>query len=60
VVRLFPIFFSEEDGRRIGMDVTLEEVEYVLRIFSKSKSLGTDGWKMDFILGFLNSWQRLS
>ena len=52
ILGLFPRFFDGEEGINVGSPVTLEEIEKVLKIFSKDKSPGRDGWLMEFFLAF--------
>jgi hypothetical protein len=54
VVQQYPRFFTEEEGRFVGKEVSLDEVEVVLKSFAKSKSHGTDGWPVEFFLGFFD------
>jgi hypothetical protein len=49
-VRLFPNFVRDEDQRLLEQVVTKEEILGFIRGFSKDKSLGPDGWTIDFFL----------
>jgi hypothetical protein len=48
----FPSFVDEEDNRVLMVEVTEEQLKEVLHSFHKDKSLGPDGWTIDFSLGF--------
>lgn len=52
VIKLFPRLFSSEDSLSIGRPVTMAEIERVLKMCAKEKSLGPDGWTVEFYLGF--------
>lgn len=39
----YPIFFSLEEGLKIGEPVSLKEIEEILKKIANSKSLGPDG-----------------
>ena len=47
-------FFSQEERNMVGSKVILEEVNSVLKIFSKEKIPGTDGYSSEFFLCFLD------
>ena len=44
--------FEEEDSLSIGKLVSVDEVKYILKLFSKDKSLGPDGWTVEFYWHF--------
>lgn len=48
VIQCFPMFFLDEDGRRVGGPISFKEIEYLLKKFAKSNSLGPNGWIMEF------------
>jgi hypothetical protein len=51
VVRLFPKFFNDEMNEIMELEVTKEEIKGVLGNFKKAKTLGPDGWIVEFFLG---------
>jgi hypothetical protein len=55
MVQYFPRFTSEEDNRMLMEKVTVEELKVLLNSFQKDKSLGPDGWTIEFFLGFFDS-----
>jgi hypothetical protein len=55
MVQYFLSFTSEEDNRMLTEKVTLEELKVVLNSFQKDKILGSDGWTIEFFLGFFDS-----
>ena len=52
VAQLFPRFVDEEENRSLMGEVSMEELSRVLHSFQKDKSLGLDGWPVEFFLGF--------
>jgi hypothetical protein len=44
----FPKFVEEEDNRDLMVEVLEEELQEVLSSFKKDKSLGPDGWSIEF------------
>ena len=50
VIRIFPHMTSDEDVDYFLKPITIQEVEAVLRGFKKDKSLGPDGWPVEFFL----------
>ena len=50
----YPRFFNNEEGSNVGEIVSLEDIERILKKFSKSKSLGLDGWTIEFFLYFFD------
>lgn len=54
IVKLFPSYFSTEDGLDIYRFITLKEVEATLEVFAKDKILGPDDWTVKFFLKFLD------
>ena len=54
VIRLFPSFLhQQEDLESFTRQISMEEVELDLKYFKKEKSLGLDGWPVEF---FWLSW----
>lgn len=49
---LFPQYVGEEEANELIAPITLEELEGVLKWFKKDKSLGPDGWPIEFYLTF--------
>jgi hypothetical protein len=54
VARLFPRFVEEEDNQKLMAVVTEKELLEVIHSFQKGKSLGPDGWPIEFYLGFFD------
>lgn len=54
IVRLYPSFVSQRDAEQIGKAVNLEEIELALKSFARDKSLGPDGWTVEFFLHFFD------
>jgi len=54
VLRNYPRMFSEEEGLRLDDQITLAEILSTLKGFIASKSLGPDGWTIEFFLAFFN------
>ena len=55
VIRLFPSFLQhQEDLESFTRQISMEEVEMALKSFKKDKSLGPDGWLVEFFLAFLD------
>ena len=54
VTSLFPSYFSLEDRSAFTTKVTLHEVERALKSFKKDKSLGPDGFLVEFFLAFFD------
>ena len=54
VICLFPYFISPEERESFNGQVTLSEVEAALKNFKKDKSLGPDGWPVEFYLAFFD------
>ena len=52
VIRLFPSFVLEEEKESFLSDFSLSEIEGVLKGFKKDKSLGPNGWPVEFYLHF--------
>lgn len=53
-VRLFPKMFEGEENTVMESPFTLEEIKYILRKFSKDKSLRPDGWTVELFLHFFD------
>lgn len=56
VLKLYPSFFTPEEGFQIDRPVSLEEYENVLKGFKKERSPGPDGRSIDLFLKFFISW----
>ena len=54
VIRLFPSFIGPKERESFSCQVTLTEVEAALKSFKKDKSLGFDGWPVEFYLAFFD------
>lgn len=54
VVQKFPRFFTKVRGEMVAKEVTLNEVLEVLRRFENDKSLGLNGWYLNFFLAFFD------
>ena len=52
VVLLFPIIISPEEAHCLVDPISLFEIEGSLKSFKKDRSLGPDGWPMEFFLHF--------
>ena len=52
VAQLFPLFVAQEEGRELTKEVSWGELEATLKWFKKDKSLGSDGWPVEFYLAF--------
>jgi len=52
VARLFPHFVEKEEHFSLMMEVSEKELLEVLDSFQKGKSPGSDGWLIEFYLGF--------
>jgi hypothetical protein len=51
-VRLFPSFVCEDELLLLEKVVSKDEIYEILRGFAKDKSLGPDGWTVEFFLSF--------
>ena len=51
-IRLFPSFISAEESESFTCQISSAEVEAALKSFKKDKSLGPDGWPVEFYLDF--------
>jgi hypothetical protein len=51
-VRLFPRMVLEEEVLNLENPCSREEILKVLKVFSKDKCLGSDGWTVEFFLHF--------
>ena len=55
IVQKFHRYFSEEEeGSLAEQPLSLGEVEFVLKGFSKSKTPGLDGWSIELFLEFFD------
>lgn len=52
VAQFFPWFVDMEDVVDLNKAVTLGELEATLKLFKKYKTLGPDGWTIEFYIGF--------
>jgi len=53
VIQVYPRLFYEEEGQMVADLVSFSEVQSALEGFSVSKSLGPDGWTVEFFFGIL-------
>jgi hypothetical protein len=53
-IRLYPRIVLEEEVTTLEKVVSLEELSVVLKGFAKDKSLGPDGWTVEFFLFFFD------
>jgi hypothetical protein len=53
-VRLYPRIVSAEDVTTLEKPCTVEEILEFLKGFTKDKSLGPDGWTVEFFLNFFD------
>jgi hypothetical protein len=51
---LFPRFVDEEDISLLDQPCTKSEIWEVLKLFSKDKSPGPDGWTVEFFTQFFD------
>lgn len=51
-VKLFPRFVEQEEALDLTREVTMGELEAILKWFKKDKSLGPDGWTIEFYIVF--------
>lgn len=49
---MFPRFVDQEDALDLNKDVTMGELEATLKWFKRDKSLGPDGWPVEFYIAF--------
>lgn len=54
VLQCMPCFFTDDDNEHIGRPVALDEVAIVLKKMAKDKSLGPDGWTVEFYTQFFD------
>ena len=47
VLKLFPTYFSPVEAEEVGREITLVEVEYVLKGFARDKSPEPNGWPVE-------------
>ena len=52
--QLFPRFADVEENKNLMEEVSMEELKDVIHSFQKDKSPGSDGWKIEFYLGFFD------
>jgi hypothetical protein len=53
-VRFFPRFVEDEERESLMLEVSEKELLVVMNSFQKGKSLGPDGWPIEFYLGFFD------
>ena len=53
IAYMFPGFVGLDENHSLMEEVTKEELKCVLQIFQKDKSLGSDGWTIEFFLELL-------
>ena len=56
LIRLYPSYFSSKERTTFTSKVTLMEIESDLKSFKKDKSLGPDGFPVEFFLAFFISF----
>jgi hypothetical protein len=54
IVRLYPRIVTEEEVNTLESPCTTEEINEVLKGFTKDKSLGPDGWTVEFFLNYFD------
>ena len=52
VLGFFPRMITDEMNEELTKEVTEEEIRYTLHSFQKGKSLGPDGFIVEFYIGF--------
>lgn len=52
VINILPHFFSEEEANFVGQQVSLEELEGILKSCAKDKSPRLDDWTTKFFIHF--------
>jgi len=52
LLEVFPTLAREDDNLWLGREVTLDEIESILKLCAKDKSPGPDGWTVEFFIGF--------
>ena len=52
IAQLFPHFAKEGENVSLMEEVSMEELKEVIHSFQHDKSLGLDGWTIEFYLGF--------
>ena len=52
ITQIFPRFAEEDDNENIMEEVSMEELKEVIHSFQHEKSPGTNGWTIEFYLGF--------
>eukprot|EP01018_Ginkgo_biloba_P004985 Gb_28741 [translate_table: standard] len=50
----FPSFVGEEDNVSLTKEITVDELKEVMLSLQKDKSLGPDGWTIEFFLGYFD------
>jgi hypothetical protein len=50
IVQQYPCFIDENDIHLLERPCTKNEILTILKVFAKEKSLGSDGWTMEFFL----------
>ena len=54
VIENFLTYFDESQAEEVGREVSLEEVEEVLKDFARDKSPGPDGWSVELFWLFFD------
>jgi hypothetical protein len=54
VIKEVPCFFSDEESNDLGRQITLQEVEKIVELMPKDKSLGPDGWTQELFHHFFD------
>lgn len=54
IFEVFPRFVEAKEATTLNEPVMLREVEVALKCFKRDKSLGPDGWPMEFYIKFLD------
>ena len=52
ILRNFPHLFTEEEGLKVGAEVTIEKFKHIFSNFARDKIPSPDGWLTDFYLHF--------
>lgn len=54
IVCLFPSTITEEDNHALMEDISLEELKIILSLLKNDRSLGPDGFPIEFYIGLFN------
>ena len=55
VALLFPRYVDQEAGMELTKEITIGELEATIKGFKKDKSLGPDGWAIEFYSNFFDT-----